>query len=281
MSEAADDAGPGPDGRNRDPWAGLRRFTSARIGLGRAGNGLPTQDVLDFALAHAKARDAVHAELDVPALETALNATGYRPVHVASAVPDRATYLSRPDLGRTLSEASRTILAGLRHGAAADLAIVVADGLSAPALAHAAPLLAALQPWIVAEGWTLASLVIATQARVALGDEIADALGARSVLVLIGERPGLSAPDSLGAYLTFAPRPGRRDAERNCLSNIRPAGLSYSLAAFRLAWLIAAAHRGGLTGVGLKDDSDALLIGGVVPEPGRPIVVEPAAIAAP
>lgn len=235
---------------------GLSRLTPARIALGRAGSGQPTRVLLDFSLAHARARDAVHAALDADATSAAISALGYETVDVQSAAPDRATYLARPDLGRRLDEASARRLAAFASRTC-DLALVVADGLSASAIhAHASPLLTALKPAIAKAGWRMAPIAIARQARVAIGDEVGQAFRAKAVAVLIGERPGLSSPDSLGVYLTFAPRPGRADAERNCLSNIRAEGLSYDEAAFRLSWLIGEALRLGLTGVGLKDESD-------------------------
>lgn len=250
-----------------DVWTGVRRFTPARVALGRAGSALPTREVLRFALAHAEARDAVRLPLDIAALEAAILAEGFATARVASAAPDRTTYLARPDLGRRLSEASRAVLVAF-GGAPVDLALVVADGLSSPAVAaHAAPLLAAIRPWLAAAGLSFGPVLIAGQARVALGDEAGALLGARAVLVLIGERPGLSAPDSLGAYLTFAPRLGRSDAERNCVSNIRPAGLSYDLAAYKLAWLLDQALTRRLTGVALKDESDDRLVEGRPPLP--------------
>ncbi len=240
-----------------DPWFGLADLTPARIAIGRAGAGQPTRAVLAFSLAHARARDAVHAELDLAGTEAAIQALGFETRSVESAAPDRPTYLARPDLGRRLGAASPARLGPAKPGAY-DLALVVADGLSAAAVhAHAARLLAALKPAIARNAWRVAPVVLARQARVALGDEIGHALSARAVAVLIGERPGLSAPDSLGVYLTFAPRVGRLDAERNCLSNIHGAGLSYDEAAFKLAWLIGEAFRLGLTGVSLKDESDA------------------------
>lgn len=254
-------------GAEPDPWAALRRFTPARIALGRAGAAQPTRDALDFALAHALARDAVQAPLDTEALSAAVEGLGHPVIHAASAAPDRTTYLARPDLGRVLDEASEQRLASAagRH----DLAIVVADGLSSPAAErNAVPLLAALAPWIASAGWRLAPLVVATQARVALGDAVAETLGAGAVLVLIGERPGLSAPDGLGAYLTFAPKPRRTsDADRNCLSNIRPGGMSFDQAAFRIAWLLGEAFHRGLTGIALKDESDRLIVEGRLPVP--------------
>lgn len=231
-------------------WTDLRRFTGARVALGRAGNGLPTAAHLAFQLAHAQARDAVHTPLDVPALQAALSAEGLGAVAVHSACPDRASYLLRPDLGRTLppEEAARL------EPAPGCFALVVCDGLSATAVqAHAAPLLAALAPALERDG-EACRIVIASQGRVALGDGIGAALQAEAALVLIGERPGLSAPDSLGAYLTFRPRVGLTDADRNCVSNIRPAGLPVKLAAEKLLWLIRAMRRQRLTGVALKDE---------------------------
>lgn len=250
-----------------DPWARLARLTPARIGLGRAGSGLPTREVLSFGLAHAQARDAVHTPLDVEAVAEAVAALGLGTLEVASAAPDRATYLRRPDLGRTLSEESRAALAAAASGPV-DLALVVADGLSARAVHEgAAGLLAAFKPHADHAGWRLAPIVVARQARVALGDGIGAALKARAVVMVIGERPGLSSPDSLGLYLTFAPRIGRSDAERNCISNVRPAGLSHDLAAFKLNWLLTQAFARGLSGVSLKDASDAALEAAPAPAP--------------
>ena len=233
-----------------DPWETLRAATRARVGLGRAGDGLTTAENLRLAAAHAQARDAVHTALDTEAVVTALGERAGPVVHSQAA--DRAEYLQRPDRGRRLAD---------DHGLVAgdhDLAVVVADGLSATAVAeHAVGLLDALLPRL--EGWAVAPVVVAEQARVALGDGIAVALGARMVLVLIGERPGMSAPDSLGAYLTFDPRPGRVDSERNCVSNIRPPdGLTYDAAAEVLAALMTESFRLQLSGVGLKDTGAAL-----------------------
>lgn len=248
-------------------WDDLRSLTSARVALGRTGVSLPTREVLRFGHAHALARDAVHAGLDVSGLASAIQALGLATCEVASAAGDRATYLRRPDLGRRLSPASRDQLRALRTDAS-DIAILVADGLSATAVhANAAALLAALLSRMRERGWSLAPAVIATQARVALGDEVGALLQVRLVLMLIGERPGLSAPDSLGAYLTFGPRPGRRDNERNCVSNIRAAGLVPMRAADNLVWLIAEALRRGETGVALKDESRDIE---TLPPVGRP-----------
>ena len=237
-----------------DPWAELRRHTPARIALGRAGSSLPTAEVLRFAAAHAQARDAVHIALDTEALSRDLAAMGLSPLTVRSRAPDRQTYLRRPDWGRRLGPADAECLQAAARGTV-DLALVVGDGLSAlAAQQHAAPLLAALLP-LLAPSFRLAPVVIATQARVALADEIGALLQARVALILLGERPGLSAPDSLGAYLTHAPQPGCSDAQRNCVSNIRPAGLPPALAARRLAWLLHEALRRRVSGLALKDDS--------------------------
>jgi ethanolamine ammonia-lyase small subunit len=240
-----------------DPWRSLRELTAARIALGRAGASLPTRAHLDFQLAHARARDAVHRALDVDRTAASLAEAGLRVVQARSAAADRREFLLRPDLGRRLSDASRAELAtGSRD---ADAAFVVADGLSALAVErHAAALLRHVVPELRRDGWALAPVVLAEQGRVAIGDEAGQLLGARLVAVLIGERPGLSAPDSLGVYLTFAPRPGRVDAERNCVSNIRPEGLDYPAAAHKLLWLMREARRRRLTGVALKEEAPAL-----------------------
>ena len=248
-----------------DAWAKLARATPARIALGRSGTGLPTREVLRFALAHAQARDAVHTAFEAEATAAAIATLGFETVHVASAAPSREAYLRRPDLGRKLSEEGRTALAPFA-GSTPDLVLVVADGLSSTAIhAQAAPFLAALKPRLAEEGWSTGPVIIASQSRVALGDEVGAILAAKAVVVLIGERPGLSSPDSLGLYLTFAPKLGRSDAERNCISNVRGEGLSHDHAAFKLAWLLKEALARRLTGVSLKDESDLLLVGGKPP----------------
>jgi ethanolamine ammonia-lyase small subunit len=225
----------------------LRDFTPARVSQGRTGASLPTRELLEFQLAHAHARDAVHARLDPHTLALELRAAGRECLVLRSAAPDRATYLRRPDLGRRLSAESR---GALRKTTSAHV-YVVADGLSALAVQrHAPALLSRLDPGPV---------VIVEQGRVAIGDEIGEAMGASLVAVLIGERPGLSSPDSLGVYLTWHPRLGRTDAERNCLSNIRAEGLSYDLAAHKLKFLMDEAARRKLTGVDLKEDAPDLL----------------------
>lgn len=244
-----------------DPWQDLRRHTAARLALGRAGASMPTDEILRFGYAHAQARDAVHVALHVDELATALQDTGVETVQVHSAATDRAQYLLRPDLGRRLDTDSAERLRARAAGTpACDLVIVIADGLSSLAIhRNALPLVDAIRTHIPA-GWTLGPVVIAEQGRVALGDEVGELLGARMVAVLIGERPGLSSPDSLGIYLTSAPRVGRHDAERNCISNVRPEGLDIASAARKLWWLATAATALGTTGVALKDRSDETLL---------------------
>ncbi|NML65288.1 ethanolamine ammonia-lyase subunit EutC [Hymenobacter sp. RP-2-7] len=247
-----------PPAPEPDPWAGLRAFTAARIALGRTGTSVPLAEALAFRLAHAHARDAVYSVLDLDHLLPELAGLDLPLCQVQSQAPDRPTYLRRPDLGRRLSDASRAALAEAA-GSACDVVVVLADGLSATAAnQHGGPLLRLLLPQLRAAGLRLGPLVLAEQARVALGDAVGDLLDARLVLVLLGERPGLSAPDSLGAYLTLGPRPGLTDEARNCVSNIRPAGLPYPAAADKLTWLLTEALRRGLTGVALKDETDLL-----------------------
>ncbi len=237
-----------------NPWGELRQFTAARIALGRAGISMPTAPQLAFQLAHARARDAVHRELDAAALAQALSASlGMACITLHSAAPDRATYLRRPDLGRRLDEASRLSLAP--HAARCDIGFVIADGLSALAIEqHALPF---LREWnaLAAGAMSMAPLVIVRQGRVAVGDEVAQLLGVQLVVVMIGERPGLSSPDSMGLYLTWQPRVGMTDERRNCISNVRPAGLELAGAARKLHYLVREARRRGLSGVALKEDS--------------------------
>ncbi|RIY02835.1 ethanolamine ammonia-lyase subunit EutC [Aureimonas flava] len=241
-----------------DPWAELRRHTAARIALGRVGTSLPTAPHLEFQFAHARARAAVHRALDEGALAGALAGLGQPSVALGSRAADRNAYLQRPDAGRRLDEPSRARLEALGTEARGrDVALVIGDGLSAEAVeANAAPLLAALLPLVRERGWSLAPVAIVRQARVAIGDEIGHALAARMVVVAIGERPGLSSPDSLGLYLTLGPRPGLTDEARNCISNVRAAGLAPPRAAAKLAYLMAEAFRRGLSGVGLKDEEE-------------------------
>lgn len=237
-------------------WDALRAFTDARIALGRTGSSLPTQELLKFGLAHAQARDAVHQPFDSDTLGGALQDQGWQTLTVHSQAIDRTAYLSRPDLGRRLAADSRSLLLGLPDKPV-DLLLVVADGLSSKAVhRQALPLLQALRPYLELLGLSLAPLVLAHQSRVALGDDIGECLRARAVAMLIGERPGLSSPDSLGIYLTWGPNTQRRESERNCISNVRPEGLDYPQAAFKLAWLLEQAFQRRLTGIAMKDESD-------------------------
>ncbi|SNT22447.1 Ethanolamine ammonia-lyase light chain [Granulicella rosea] len=232
----------------------LRTLTPARVGLARTGSSLTTTDVLDLALAHAEARDAVHATLSLPTFPEEIERRGWLVGAVKSAAPDRTTYLRRPELGRQLSPASAEYLESwISLPNDPEIVIVIADGLSALAVdRHAIPLLDALQPLL--PDWWAIPVIVAEQARVALGDPIGQILKARLSIVLIGERPGLSSPDSLGAYITWQPRPGRTDAERNCISNIRAQGLDYATAAERIAYLCREAARLQLSGTAIKDD---------------------------
>lgn len=249
-----------------NPWQALRQFTAARIALGRAGVSQPTAAQLEFQLAHAQARDAVHQALDAPALAARLAElpalSSLAPALLLhSAAANRATYLQRPDLGRRLdasSQAAVTAAAAAATGSPCDLALVLADGLSARAIEqHALPLLDALLGRLRQDAWTIAPPAIVCEGRVAVGDEVAQLLGARAVVVLVGERPGLSSPDSMGLYLSWQPHIGLPDSRRNCISNVRPAGLSYADAAHTLHYLLSEARRRGLSGVALKDETEA------------------------
>jgi ethanolamine ammonia-lyase small subunit len=245
---------PGPSRRSlRD----LRNLTPARVGLGRAGASLPTEALLEFTLDHARARDAVHAAFDVSAVMQGLGDLGLEASEVTSRVHDRKEYLRRPDLGRMLDPASQKLLKS-RAGRPCQLAVVIGDGLSPAAVnAHAIEVIRHLVPRLAADGIEIGHAVVASGARVALGDEIGVILRARMIVMLIGERPGLSASDSLGAYLTFAPQIGLTDEKRNCVSNIHRAGLGYDEAALRIAWLVREGLARGLSGVALKDESGA------------------------
>jgi ethanolamine ammonia-lyase small subunit len=243
-----------------DCWGSLRSFTPARLALGRAGASLPTGEVLRFGWDHARARDAVQLPLNVAALESDIGAQGLTTLRVASRASDRATYLMRPDLGRRLNDSDAHAL-DQAAGAGYDLALVVGDGLSSLAVQRHAPAVLAEILRLLPPDWRISPVVIAGQTRVALGDDIGERLHAEMVAILIGERPGLSSPDSLGIYLTWQPRVGRSDAERNCISNIRPEGLGYAQAAVKLVWLCGEAKRLKLSGVALKDRSDLLNVG--------------------
>ena len=242
----------------QNPWLELRRLTPARIALGRTGTSLPTSAQLDFQFAHAQARDAVHLPFDHPGLSAQLSERGRESLLLHSAATDRNSYLQRPDLGRKLSEDSAQRLRdhAQAHPGGVDLVIVVADGLSALAVhRHTLPFLTRLEEQMSADGWSAAPVVLVEQGRVAVGDEIGQLLGAKMVVMLIGECPGLSSPDSLGLYFTYNPKVGLTDAYRNCISNVRPAGLGVEGAADKLHYLLGRARNLGLTGVALKDDS--------------------------
>ncbi|MFJ4193701.1 ethanolamine ammonia-lyase subunit EutC [Pseudomonas sp. NPDC089534] len=242
----------------QNPWLALRNLTPARIALGRTGTSLPTRAQLDFQYAHAQARDAVHLPFDHAGLAGQLNGRGRDSLLLHSAASDRNSYLQRPDLGRRLSDASAQALReyAAAHPGGVDLAIVVADGLSALAVhRHTVPFLTRLEEQMGADGWSCAPVILVEQGRVAIGDEIGQLLGARMVVMLIGERPGLSSPDSLGLYFTYNPKVGLTDAYRNCISNVRLEGLSYGMAAHRLLYLMREACRRQLSGVNLKDEA--------------------------
>ncbi|SSB99666.1 Ethanolamine ammonia-lyase light chain [Pseudomonas sp. 43mfcvi1.1] len=243
---------------SQNPWLELRRLTPARIALGRTGTSLPTQAQLDFQYAHAQARDAVHLAFDHQGIRAQLTERGRESLLLHSAAADRHSYLQRPDLGRRLDEASAQILDdyAAAHPGGVDLAIVVADGLSALAVhRHTLPFLARLEEQIAADGWSVSPVILVEQGRVAVADEVAQRLGAKMSVILIGERPGLSSPDSLGLYFTYAPKVGLTDAYRNCISNVRLEGLSYGMAAHRLVYLMREACRRQLSGVNLKDEA--------------------------
>jgi ethanolamine ammonia-lyase small subunit len=241
-------------------WARLRDLTAARIGLQRSGASLATAPLLAFQLAHAQARDAVHAELDTARLMDELGRDGETVLTVASAAGDKQTYLMRPDLGRNLAHDAQATLT--THAGRYDVVFVVSGGLSARAVqTHAGPVMATLLPTLRAESWSVAPMIVVRHGRVAFGDAVATLLGASSVVVLIGERPGLSAPHSMGAYLTWQPGAHTTDADRNCISNIRQDGIGYADAAFKLAHLLNVMRKRGVSGIRLKDDSDRLQIG--------------------
>ena len=243
---------------NDNPWLELRRLTPARIALGRTGTSIPTGAQLDFQFAHAQARDAVHLPFDHAGLSSQMAERGRDSLLLHSAAPDRHSYLQRPDLGRRLSDESAQTLRDYAQAnpGGVDLAVVVADGLSALAVhKHTVPFLTRMEEQTHAEGWSLSPVILVEQGRVAVADEIGQLLGAKMVVILIGERPGLSSPDSLGLYFTYNPKVGLTDAYRNCISNVRLEGLSYGMAAHRLLYLMREACRRQLSGVNLKDEA--------------------------
>ncbi len=247
----------------QNPLLELRRLTPARIALGRTGTSMPTSAQLDFQYAHAQARDAVHLPFDHVGLSSQLAERGRASLLLHSAATDRNSYLQRPDLGRKLSDESAQTLRdyALANPGGVDLAIVVADGLSALAVhRHTLPFLARMEDQIVNDGWSVSPVILVEQGRVAIADEIGELLGAKMVVILIGERPGLSSPDSLGLYFTYNPKVGLTDAYRNCISNVRLEGLSYGMAAHRLLYLMREACRRQLSGVNLKDEAQVLTL---------------------
>jgi ethanolamine ammonia-lyase small subunit len=252
-----------PPADPENPLLELRRLTPARIALGRTGTSMPTSAQLDFQYAHAQARDAVHLPFDSAGLSAQLAERGRASLLLHSAATDRNSYLQRPDLGRKLSDESAQTLRdyALANPGGVDLAIVVADGLSALAVhRHTLPFLARMEDQIVNDGWSVSPVILVEQGRVAVADEIGELLGAKMVVILIGERPGLSSPDSLGLYFTYNPKVGLTDAYRNCISNVRLEGLSYGMAAHRLLYLMREACRRQLSGVNLKDEAQVLTL---------------------
>lgn len=258
-----------------NPWSQLRQYTPARIALGRAGTSLPTKPHLEFQLAHARARNAVHHELETAKLETDLKQRGHEARLLHSAAANRPMYLQRPDMGRRLDEKSRAALAEMANEASGyDVVFVIGDGLSSFAIEeNAAPFLEAILPPLAQQGWRVAPLIVVREARVAVGDEVGQILGAGMVVVLIGERPGLSSPDSMGIYMTLNPRVGLTDEARNCISNVRREGLDYQGAAHKLFYLMTEARKRGHSGVHLKDEAESAP--GVVTGPSKSFLIEP------
>jgi ethanolamine ammonia-lyase small subunit len=242
-----------------DHWSLLRTLTQARIGLGRAGHGLPTNALLDCQLAHARARDAIHLGWNVNQLATRIAEQGLNPVVLSTQATDRVQYLKRPDLGRRLSADSRALLEALQRPIRSGVALILSNGLSSIAIErHGLELLTALVAALKARDLDPDTVFLVPNGRVALSDDIGSATEARLAIIVVGERPGLSAADSLGIYLTANPGPGKTDADRNCISNVRPPdGLSYETAAAKLATLASEALRRGYSGILLKDDSPA------------------------
>ena len=258
----------------KNPWSKLRQYTPARIALGRSGTSLPTKPHLEFQLAHARARNAVHRQLNIPALREAVQSRGHDAVVLHSAAGNRPEYLQRPDKGRRLDQESLADLKRISPQTQPfDVVFVIGDGLSALAIEeNATAFLDALLPSLKGEAWRVAPLIIVRQARVAVGDEVGEVLGAGMVVVLIGERPGLSSPDSLGIYMTLNPRVGLTDESRNCISNVRAGGLSYEHAAHKLLYLMNEARKRGHSGVRLKDEAEALTQ--AVRAPGKNFLID-------
>lgn len=250
---------PYPNDTHLDAWEKLKQFTDARIAIGRAGCSIPTTAMLEFQLAHAQARDAVYQVLDTDSLQDKLNALGLDSLVMQSQAKDKQEYLKRPDYGRLLSDESKQLFMQFKqnNNATYDVCIVVGDGLSALAIEeNALALIQSLQSQLEHEQWTLAPIVLATGSRVALGDEVAEIFNAKMLVMLIGERPGLSSPDSMGIYYTWQAKSGYLDSKRNCISNVRPAGLSIPIATQRLINLMRQSKKLGYSGVNLKDEHE-------------------------
>lgn len=245
-------------GARVDAWSDFRSLTAARIALGRAGGSVPTRELLDFGLSHARARDAVLMPFDAAGLISDLQSTELQVELLHSAATSREEYLRRPDLGRRLSDESRMKCRAFSQQTSFDLSIIVSDGLSSRATIHAQPLVTALHARLVSRGWTIAPVIVVPFARVAIQDEIGTGLNASISLILLGERPGLGSPDSLGAYFVWGPKVGRSDAERNCVSNIRPEGLPPDTAVATLEYLLTASRHLKLSGIALKDERQLL-----------------------
>lgn len=242
-----------------DPWLALKEFTTARIALGRAGSSIRTEDWLAFKLDHAKARDAVHSELDEAVLESCLTGLNSQIIHVQSQINSKSDYLKRPDLGRFLNTDSIARLNNIQHGA--DL-VIISEGLSAMAVqSHASHVVSALLPMLKSSNWSLAPIIVAKYGRVAIEDDIGARLHAKMAIILIGERPGLRSSDSLGAYLVFGPKTSNTDANRNCILNIRESGLSYEKAAETIYYLLNEAKSRQLSGVQIKDNRTLVELG--------------------
>jgi ethanolamine ammonia-lyase small subunit len=240
--------------KTTDNWESLKAFTAARIAMGRVGSSIPLKQSLEFKLAHAHARDAVYSVLNVDGLLESIKTFGLPMLKLHSKAQNRHQYLQRPDYGRLLNDASVQLINESAYPC--DICIIIADGLSATAInENAIPLLNVLLPML---RYKLSPICLAEQARVALGDDIAHGLKAQLCIMLIGERPGLSSADSIGAYLTYNPKPGLTDETRNCVSNIRPNGLPFDLAAQKIFYLVQEAFRLQLSGVMLKDNAGLL-----------------------
>ncbi len=250
-----------------DPWQYLKEFTKARIALGRCGSSIPTHELLDFRMAHAKAIDAVHIPLDCESIASRLESDFKEKVLIVhSAAKGRSEYLKRPDLGRILSEESSDRIKSLPKKAEYDISVVIADGLSATAIEkNVIPFCGILIPELKKQ-YSLAPIVIAQQGRVAIGDSVSELFHAKMVILLVGERPGLKSPDSMGIYMTYNPFYGITEDKRNCISNVREHGLSYPMASFKLLYLLEESFKRRISGVNLKDEQPLDSLGDADPK---------------